>query len=122
MDGEVEKAEPGEAPQEALVLADGEATEEDVIVKLRFTIGEAADARLPEIAGALMKLVLEGNVQAAKLLFEILEKLVKDRASAIIRVERSLAEEWGTEPDWADGSCIHCAALRAGGQPAETHS
>ncbi|MGB6191787.1 MAG: hypothetical protein WBF42_04915 [Terracidiphilus sp.] len=108
MDGDVESAAKGEV-QGTLAPADAASAEVDVIVRARRAVGDEAQLRMPELAKALIDAVLHGNMSAAKLLFDVLDQLAEDRKSQTVVVARSIAEEWGVEPEWSSDRCIHCA-------------
>lgn len=109
MDGDVESVAKREVQEAAAPAADAASAEVSEIVLVRRAVGEEAVLRLPELKEALVKAALNGNVQAAKLLLQILHELAADRASEAIAVTRSIAEEWGVEPEWSSERCIHCA-------------
>jgi hypothetical protein len=115
MGGEVENSEQCETSK-ALVLVEPAISESDVIAMLRSAVGDEMLPKLKAFAVILVDLAMKGQIQHVKLVIEMLEDLAKNRAATLIRIERSVAEEWGVEPEWGDGCCIHCAKIA--GEPA----
>jgi hypothetical protein len=108
MNGEFETAARRKV-QEALAVADTGISEEDASARLRLAIGTEVESHIPALAAALIKAAAAGQMQAVKLLFEVLDQLAERRKSQAVVATRSIAEEWGIEPDWSSDRCIHCA-------------
>jgi hypothetical protein len=105
VDGEEQQAVVSEAPP--VVETEAQSSKEsNAAAELRKGIVKEVLRRLPELVRKLVD--GQGQIQHFKLLFDVLEDAGKDSAAELNRIERSLANEWGVEPDWQDGCCAHC--------------
>jgi hypothetical protein len=95
----------------ALALFDAEAPalQGEALCVFQDAVVSKALVNADAIAQGLIGLASEGHGPSIKLLIEILEDHAKNRTGVTAPIVRSLAEEWGVEPDWSDGCCILCA-------------
>ncbi len=110
MDGEVDSTE-GRESALALLNAQPAALQWEALGVLHGAVANEVFPKADVIAHALVKLAIEGHGPSIKLLIEILQDIAKNRTAIAVPIMRSLAEEWGAEPEWSGGCCIHCAKI-----------
>lgn len=109
MDGAEERAVAGEGPESAARAGNvGE------FRLLRRKVIEALRKNRNEIASALVDAAIKGQVTLLKFLVELVESYDEDEVAELNRATRSLGDEWGAEPEWGDGGCIHCGKMHDG--------
>lgn len=111
MDGEVEN-NGAEEQQEVTGIQEESGDPNSVFKELSRSVGFEVRKNLPQVSRALVKRAIEGSAPHFKILAEMIEELMKDNELVTLCIERSIAEEWGVEPEWNDGCCIHCAKMR----------
>ncbi len=110
MDGEVDSTE-GRESALALLNAQPAALQWEALGVLHGAVANEVFPKADVIAHALVKLAIEGHGPSIKLLIEILQDIARNRTAVAIQTVRSLAEEWGIEPEWSDGGCVHCTKM-----------
>jgi hypothetical protein len=94
--------------EKAAVSEEQSVTEIDVVGLLHDEVWERLEKRVGAIAEALVNGSAQGQVQLLKILLEMVDEIRKKHAAGVKRIERSLADEWGAEPEWRDGCCVFC--------------
>ena len=110
MEADVEKDE-DEEPSSAGGVQTGLPGLGDLLRQVRRAVGLELLGKVAQFAVTLVDLALKGHIHHVRLVLEMLEQLVRDNDTALLPLRRSIAEEWGAEPEWNDGCCIHCAKV-----------
>jgi hypothetical protein len=111
METEVEDSGADKQPGAGTIVPSGVGT---ILRRLRHAVGEELVKQAAEFAKTLVSLAVQGSIQHVKIVIEMLEQLVRDHEVIALQIERSIGEEWGVEPEWNDGCCIHCSKTGGG--------
>lgn len=104
----------GAADKEIAVESQTQESKRQIVIRIsdlasfRRLVVSKLKAKQGEIADAIIKGALQGQVTLVKILLEILEGCEAIEKAEVEDIARSLANEWGVEPDWLDGCCAHC--------------